>query len=182
MPEIFTGWRVTTLFTLVLSLALSASALAQNSNQSMPAANTVKPAKENEQEKPAENQAPKPTAGAQNAKGKWPKGKFTLKVGSEAVRGIDLKANEALVAEIAAKLSKEFDIPVLLSPVMQKARVSIEFEGMPLEGAVRLISPQPYADYEISGDGSTMPKIVALYLHAINEPPPSESAVVRGDS
>ncbi len=98
------------------------------------------------------------------------------------MRAIDLKANAALVAEIAAKLSKEFDIPVLLSPVMQKARVSIEFEGMPLEGAVRLIAPQPYVDYEISGDGSTMPKIVALYLHAINEPPPSESAVVRGDS
>ena len=65
---------------------------------------------------------------------------------------------------------------------MQKARVSIEFEGMPLEGAVRMIAPQPYADYEISGDGSTMAKIVALYLYALNEPPPSESAVVRGDS
>ena len=180
MPEIFTRWRITTLFTLVLSLALSASALAQNSNKSTPAANTEKPAKENEQEKAAENGAPKPTTASQ--KGKGTKGRFTLKVGNEAVRAIDLKANAAQVAEIAAKLSKEFDIPVLLSPVMQKARVSIEFEGMPLEGAVRLIAPQPYADYEISGDGSTMPKIVALYLHALNEPPPSESAVVRGDS
>ena len=45
-----------------------------------------------------------------------------------------------------------------------------------------MIAPQPYADYEISGDGSTMAKIVALYLYALNEPPPSESAVVRGDS
>ncbi len=87
---------------------------------------------------------------------------------------MDLRANEASVAEIAAKLSKEFDIPVLLSPVMQKARVTIEFEGMPLEGAVRMIAPQPYADYEISGDGSTMAKMVALYLHALNEPAPSE--------
>ena len=182
MPEIFTRWQVTTLFTLVLSFALSASALAQNSSKSTPAAKTVNPAKENEQEKPAEQQAPKQTAGSQSAKDKGTKGKFTLKVGNEVVRAIDLKANEALAAEIAAKLSKEFDIPVLLSPVMQKARVSIEFEGMPLEGAVRLIAPQPYADYEISGDGSTMPKIVALYLHALNEPPPPESAVVRGDS
>src|SRR5918993_3347722 len=121
MPANFRRWRVTTLFTLVLSLALSASALAQNSNQSTPAANTVKPAKENEQEKAAENQAPKPTAGSQSAKGKGTKAKFTLKVGTEPVRTIDLKANEALVAEIAAKLSKELDIPILLSPVMQKA-------------------------------------------------------------
>jgi hypothetical protein len=110
------------------------------------------------------------------------KGKFTMKVGSGPLRGIDLKANEAIVAEIAQRLAKEFDIPVLLSPVMQKAHVSIDFEGMPLEGAVRLIAPQPYADYEISGDGSTMSKMVALYLYALNEPPPSESAVVRGDS
>ncbi len=69
MPEIFTRWRVTALFTLVLSLALSASALAQNSNQSTPAANTEKPAKGNEQEKPAENQAPKQTAGSQSREG-----------------------------------------------------------------------------------------------------------------
>ena len=105
-----------------------------------------------------------------------------MKVASAPLRAIDLKANEALAAEIGAQLSKEFEIPVLLSPVMQKARVSIDFVGMPLEGAVRLIAPQPYADYEISGDGSTMARLVAFYLYALNEPPPSQSAVVRGDS
>lgn len=183
MPEIFSRWRVTTLFALVLSLVLSVSTLAQTRNQSTPAPSVEQPAVQDAQEKPAEKQAQKQlAAGSETAKSKDAKSKFTLKVTNESLRTIDLKANAASVAEIAAKLSKEFDIPVLLSPVMQKARVSIEFEGMPLEGAARMLAPQPYADYEISGDGSTMAKIVALYLYALNEPPPAESAVVRGDS
>lgn len=184
MPEMFSR----RLLGLVVLLILPAAVLAQSRNQTTPPASPdpqTKPAAENEKAKAtdkAEKQAPAPAAPAETAKRKEAKGKFTLKVASGHVRAVDLRANAASVAEIAAKLSKEFDIPVLLSPVMQKARVSIEFEAMPLEGAVRMIAPQPYADYEISGDGSTMAKIVALYLHALNEPPPSESAVVRGDS
>lgn len=180
MPQIFSG----RLLGLVLLLILPAAVLAQSTQTTPPATpgTETKPAAQKEKAAAtdkAEKQAP---ASAETAKSKLAKGKFTLKVASGPVRAVDLKANAALVAEIAAKLSKDFDIPVLLSPVMQKARISIEFEGMPLEGAVRMIAPQPYADYEISGDGSTMAKMVALYLYALNEPPPSESAVVRGDS
>lgn len=194
MTEMFSRWRLSILPGVIFLLILPAAALAQRRNQKP----TV-PASQPTQAKPAESTpdqqqvaapsdkatdktATQSPAAGESAKAKLAKGKFTLKVASGPLRAIDLNANSAQVAEIAAKLSKEFDIPVLLSPVMQKARVSIEFDGMPLEGAVRLIAPQPYADYEISGDGSTMPKIVALYLYALNEPPPSESAVVRGDS
>ena len=166
---------------IFLLLIIPATLLAQSPNQTTPAAaptTQAKPAVVNEKVDPDKQSR---TAG-ETSKGKLAKGKFTLKVVSGHASAVDLKANAASVAEIAAKLSKEFEIPVLLSPVMQKARVSIEFESMPLEGAVRMIAPQPYADYEISGDGSTMAKLVALYLYALNEPPPSESAVVRGDS
>lgn len=191
MLEMFSRWRLPFILGIVL-LILPAAALAQTpktpGNQTTtatqpPQAKPTATAPDKQDEKTTKTVTPAPAAGAgAKAKAKEAKGKFTLKVASGLVRAIDLNANAALVAEIAAKLSKEFDIPVLLSPVMQKARVSIEFDGMPLEGAVRLIAPQPYADYEISGDGSTMPKIMALYLYALNEPPPSESAVVRGDS
>jgi len=166
---------------IFLLLIIPATLLAQSPIQTTPAATPTtqaKPAVVNEKADPDKQSR---TAG-ETSKGKLAKGKFTLKVVSGHASAVDLKANAASVAEIAAKLSKEFEIPVLLSPVMQKARVSIEFESMPLEGAVRMIAPQPYADYEISGDGSTMAKLVALYLYALNEPPPSESAVVRGDS
>ena len=180
MPEMFSR----RLLGLVLLLSLPAAALAQSRTQAKPpatpGAQTQSPTQKEKATAPDKTE--KQGASAKTGKAKEAKGKFTLKVSSGHVRAVDLRANEASVAEIAAKLSKDFDIPVLLSPVMQKARVSIEFEGMPLEGAVRMIAPQPYADYEISGDGSTMAKMVALYLHALNEPAPSETAVVRGDS
>lgn len=181
MPEMFSR----RLLGLVILLILPAAVLAQSRTQTTQPASPdtqSKPAAENEKVTATDKAEKQTPPSAETAKSKEAKGKFTLKVASGHVRAVDLRANAASVAEIAAKLSKEFDIPVLLSPVMQKARVSIEFEAMPLEGAVRMIAPQPYADYEISGDGSTMAKIVALYLHALNEPPPSESAVVRGDS
>ena len=181
MPEMFSR----RLLGLVLLLSLPGAVLAQRRTQATPPATpstqTQSPAQKEKATAPdrAEKQAP---ASAKTGKAKEAKGKFTLKVASAPLRAVDLRANDASVAEIAAKLSKEFDLPVLLSPVMQKARVTIEFESMPLEGAVRMLAPQPYADYEISGDGSTMAKMVALYLHALNEPAPSETAVVRGDS
>lgn len=184
----FSLWHLSTLLGLVFILVAPSATLAQHGNASVDQTTALsteaqsKPAAVAADQKDAEKTEPQRPAKSDAAKAKETKGKFTLKVANGPVRSIDLKANGALVPEIAAKLSKEFDIPVLLSPVMQKARVSIDFVGMPLEAAVRLLAPQPYADYEISGDGSTMPKIVALYLYAMNEPPPAESAVVRGDS
>jgi hypothetical protein len=182
MPEKSSRWRVSQLG-LILLLILPGVALAQTRNPATPTTTSTQsnPAAPADKATPSEKQADKQTHPADAAKPKLAKGKFNLKVGSAPLRAIDLKANQALAAEIAAHIAKDFDIPVLLSPVMQKARITIDFEGMPLEGAARMIAPQPFADYEISGDGS-MAKLVALYLYALNEPPPSESAVIRGDS
>ena len=185
MPEMFSRLRARHFLGLILLVVLPATGLAQSEKPATPTTTTTnqaKPADQADKATTPEKQTDKQTPAAQPTKAKLAKGKFNLKVGSSPIKAIDLKANEALAAEIAARLSKEFDIPILLSPVMQKAHISVEFEGMPLEGAARMIAPQPYADYEISGDGSTMTKLVALYLYALNEPPPSESAVVRGDS
>ena len=179
MLEMFSRWRITTSSVLFLLLLAPAAMVAQTHNQATPATPQTKPAPGTEKAKPAEKLADKPR---ESAKTKLAKGKFNLKVTPGPLRTIDLKSNEASVAEIVAKLSKELEIPVLMSPVMQKARISVDFEGMPLEGAVLMMAPRPYADYEISGDGGTLTRMVALYLYALNEPPPSESAVVRGDS
>jgi hypothetical protein len=46
---------------------------------------------------------------------------------------------------------------------------------------VRLLAPLPYVDYELSGAGDAQPKVVAVYLYAFNEEPPSRTAVVRGN-
>ncbi|HEY0083907.1 MAG TPA: hypothetical protein VGB61_14030 [Pyrinomonadaceae bacterium] len=64
---------------------------------------------------------------------------------------------------------------------MQRQRITQEFEALPLEGALRLLAPQVYVDYELSGDG-TPPKPVGIYLQGMNEQPPAEASVVKGDS
>src|ERR671916_1562438 len=65
---------------------------------------------------------------------------------------------------------------------MQQQRVSHEFTDIPLEGAVRMLAPQPYIDYEVSGDPLAQPRPIGIYLHALNEQPPDASAVVKGES
>ena len=194
MFEIFSRWRFAILTGVVLLLVLPGTGLAQRrrSTRKTPTAHPSTQPAQPTQDKPVTTDQPQdkttaktpsqPAADAQSAKGKDTKGTFKLKVAKGPVRSIDLKADKAQVAEIAARLEKEFDVPVLLSPVMQKAKVTIDFVELPLETALRMIAPQPYVDYELSGDGSTLPKVVAIYLYAVNEPPPAESAVVRGDS
>jgi hypothetical protein len=47
---------------------------------------------------------------------------------------------------------------------------------------LRLLAPQVYIDYELSSDDSKPPKAIGIYLQGMNEPPPAEAAVVKGDS
>jgi hypothetical protein len=140
------------------------------------------PAAQTQTAAPAQPTEQPPAAAATQAKGQMAKGKYRLRLAEGPPRMVSLRSNHAFVSEIASELSRKLDVPILLSPVMQKAHVTLDFQSIPLEGALRLIAPQPYVDYEVSGDGSTGPKPVAIYLYGLNEPPPSESAVVRGDS
>jgi hypothetical protein len=70
----------------------------------------------------------------------------------------------------------------MLSALMAKQKVTTEFANLPLEGAVRLLAPQVYVDYELSGDAGAQQKPVGVYLHGMNEPAPDVNAVVQGDS
>jgi hypothetical protein len=79
-------------------------------------------------------------------------------------------------------MGRKLKLPVILTPLMQKQRITLEFEGLPLEGALRLLAPQVYVDYEVSGDASGQPTPIGIYLQGLNEQPPAESTVVKGDS
>ncbi|MEP6635330.1 MAG: hypothetical protein ABJB97_01300 [Acidobacteriota bacterium] len=194
MSVMFSRWRISILTGIVLLLVLPSAGAAQrrrNSRKPPTAQPALQPPvtavlseepKATTPEKASAPAAADTQAKNKDTKGKDTKGTFKLKVAKGPVRAVNLKADRAQVAEIAAQLEKNLDVPVLLSPVMQKAKVTIDFVELPLETALRMIAPQPYVDYELSGDGSTLPKVVAIYLYAVNEPPPAESAVVRGDS
>jgi hypothetical protein len=136
------------------------------------------PAARAQQPAPAKKSDP-PKAAAKAAGDEQPF--WNLKVTKGTPRMVTFKSKNAPLAEVAAELSKKLGAPVLLSPLMQKQRVTLDFANVPLEGAVRLLAPLPYVDYELSGAGDGQPKLMGLYLYAFNEEPPARTAVVKGN-
>jgi hypothetical protein len=116
------------------------------------------------------------------ADGKDGKPPWNLKVTRKAPASITLSAKNGSLSEIASEISRRLKVPVILTPLMQRQRISQEFEALPVEGALRLLAPQVYIDYELSGDAAAMPKIVGIYLQGLNEQPPADAAVVKGGS
>ncbi|MDT7542639.1 MAG: hypothetical protein QOE33_2543 [Acidobacteriota bacterium] len=94
---------------------------------------------------------------------------------------VTLKAKDAPLTEVAAALGKKLKAPVVLSPLMQKQRVTLDFTNVPLEGAVKMLAPLPYVDYEVSGDGATQPRLLGVFLYAFNEEPPARDAIAKGE-
>lgn len=119
------------------------------------------------------------TAAANNKESKQP---WSVKVTKKAPVSLSLSSKNGRLSEIAAEISQRLKTPVILTPLMQQQNITQEFETLPLEGALRLLAPQVYIDYELSSDGSKQPKVIGIYLQGMNEAPPAESAVVKGDS
>lgn len=105
---------------------------------------------------------------------------WRLSVSKEMPQTMTLKAKNAPLKDIAAELSKKLKVLVILSPLMQKQRVTMDFENVPIEGAVRMLAPLPYVDYEISGDPNEPQHLMGIYLYAFNEEPPDRNAVAKG--
>ena len=109
------------------------------------------------------------------------KGTWSLKASNNTPRTYTVKAKEANLTEIMGELGRLLQVPVVLSPVMQKQRVNLDFAGLNLEATLRMLAPHPFIDYEAGGD-DLQPKPLALYLNALNEQPPSATAVVKTTS
>lgn len=105
---------------------------------------------------------------------------FTLRVSKNAPHTYTLKAKNARVSDIAQELSKRLGAPVRLSPLMAKQTINIEIEGVALEGMLRLIAPHPLVDYVASGL-DPQPKVLAVYLQALNETPPQLHETVKNN-
>jgi hypothetical protein len=107
---------------------------------------------------------------------------FTLRVTTDQVIGISLKAQDAKLKEIAAELSKRLKIPVAVSAIMEKQTVTTNFSDLVLEPAMQMLAPQVFIDYEVDTTPGINPRPLAIYFQGYNERPPSETAVVRGNS
>jgi hypothetical protein len=106
---------------------------------------------------------------------------WSVKVSKAAPYTFTVKATEARLAELAAEISRLVKVPITLSAVMQKQRVTLDFGGLNLDATLRMLAPQPVVDYEVGGD-DPQPKPLAIYLQALNERPPAPSAEMRSNS
>jgi hypothetical protein len=129
------------------------------------------------EEKSEANNAP--NQGQPNKETKPP---FTLSVTEDQIIGVTLKARDATVKDIAAELSKRLRIPIAVSAVIEKHRVTVNFSDLVLEPALQQLAPQVFIDYEIDMAIGKTPRPLGIFLQGYNEPQPSDSAVVKGNS
>ncbi|HEV3467738.1 MAG TPA: hypothetical protein VG148_00340 [Pyrinomonadaceae bacterium] len=123
----------------------------------------------------AKGQKNQPAAQAKDAR------PWSVRMSKDAPHTFTVKAKEASLSEITGEFSKLLKVPVTLSPLLARQRVTLDFGGMNLEGALRLLAPQAYVDY-VAGGGEPQPRPLAIYLQGMNEKPPALTATVRGGS
>ena len=123
----------------------------------------------------------KPAAAAQ-ATTKPAASGWSVRMSRSAPYTFTVKAKESPLAEITGELAKLVKVPVVLSPLMARQKVSLDFAGLNLEATLRMLAPQGYVDYVLGGEGGDEPKPLALYLQGANERPPAATAAVHGNS
>jgi hypothetical protein len=153
-------------FTLVLLISPAAifaeqgSAPAQQARQSAP-----------------QNAQPPSAADGKAAEKNW-----SVRMSRAAPHTFTVKAREARLADITGEISRLVKVPVSLSPLVEKQKVTLDFGGLNLEATLRMLAPQAFVDYVQGGDDPEQPKPLAVYLQGMNERPPSLTASVRGSS
>lgn len=107
---------------------------------------------------------------------------WSVRVSKTAPYTFTVKAKESALPEITQELARLTKVPITLSPIIAKQKVSLDFAGLNLEATLRMLAPQCYVDYVAGGEGGDEPKPLALYLQGANERPPATTAAVRGST
>jgi hypothetical protein len=106
---------------------------------------------------------------------------WSVRMSKSAPYTFTVKATEASLGEVAAEISRLSGVPVTLSPLMRKQRVTLDFGGLNLDATLRMLAPQPVVDYEAGGE-DPQPRPLAVYLQALNEKPPAPGDAARADT
>lgn len=106
---------------------------------------------------------------------------FSVRMTKSAPHTFTVKAKETPLSEVTEELSRLVKVPITVSPLMAKQKVSLDFAGLNLEASLRMLAPQGFIDYEAGGEGGDEPRPLALYLQGVNERPPATTATVRGN-
>lgn len=126
---------------------------------------------------PAPPPAPRAPADARATEKPW-----SVRMTKAAPHTFTVKAADAKLSDITREISRLLKVPVTLSPLMEKQKVTLDFAGLNLEATLRMLAPQTYIDYVTGGDDPEQPKPIAVYLQGMNERPPALTATVRGSS
>jgi hypothetical protein len=112
---------------------------------------------------------------------------FRVRVKRNGAYFVSVRAKAVPLTEIAAELSRRLKAPIVLSRVMAKQKVTLEFQELPLETALQLMAPLPYVHYELQGGSD--PVCREVFLNAYNEPIPvlklqnkNISFIMQGDT
>lgn len=106
---------------------------------------------------------------------------WSVKMSKAAPHTFAVRAADAKLSEVAAEVSRLAKVPVTLSPLMQKQRVSLDFGGLTLDATLRMLAPQAVVDYELGG-ADPQPRALAAYLQGLNETPPAPGPEMRGNA
>ena len=103
---------------------------------------------------------------------------------------LTVRAANARLISVVAELQRQLKVPVRLSPLMLRHRVTLDFIDLPLEQGLQRLAPRPIVDYVVRG-GLANPERLGIFLQAANEVDPplnssfsnnSETIVVEGDT
>jgi len=127
-------------------------------------------------------------AGAQNTGGETKPEQATadakpwsVKMSRATPATFTVKAKDARLSEITNEISRALKVPISVSPLMAKQRITLDFGGLNLEATLRMLAPQSYIDY-VAGGKDAQPRPLAVYLQGQNERPPATTAAVHGNS
>lgn len=82
---------------------------------------------------------------------------------------VTLRAEKATLSDVAAQLAQKLNVPVLVSPKLKLATVTVTRNKIPLETLVNDLAPQVYLDYVLAGGRDAYPQCRAIYLHSSDE-------------
>ncbi len=89
---------------------------------------------------------------------------------------VSVHAKKAPLSDVAAEIALRLKIPVHLTDKAKQQLLTTDFDGFPLDRAVRLLSAHPVIDYVMNGGADPMypvrKKALTIYLLGQDEKPP----------
>ena len=125
--------------------------------------------------------AQKPAAPAEKGGAAAQSKPWSVKMSKSEPHTFTVKARDAKLSELVGEIARLSNVPITLSALMQKQRVTLDFGGLNLDATLRMLAPQPVVDYEVGGD-DPQPKALAAYLQGLNERPPAPGPEMRGSA